>query len=182
MISTITRTSPFFANYGFYPRLGIEPAQPCPSDLLGTRKREFYKANVVADRFDWILTQLKALAAQAIQRYEKDSNNTRQEASKYTEEQKVWVDTRNMKINRPMKKDDDKWDSPYTILKVYKQSCLINLPPIMKIFPVFHNSLLQAYIFAKGLPGQNKINEAESQKTRSRVLEQTDGIEEPTVK
>ena len=61
MISTTTRTSPFFANYGFYPRLGIEPAQPCPPDLSGTRKREFYKANVVADRFDRILTQLKHL-------------------------------------------------------------------------------------------------------------------------
>jgi len=182
MISTTTGTSPFFANYGFHPRLGIEPAQPCPPDLSGTRKREFYKANVVADRFDRILTQLKALAAQAIQRYEEDSNNTRQEAPRYTEGQKVWVDTRNMKTNRPMKKGDDKWDGPYTILKVYKRSCLINLPPTMKIFPVFHNSLLRAYTSAKGLPGQNKINEAESQKTRGRVLERTDGIEEPIVK
>ena len=81
-----------------------------------------------------------------------------------------------------MKKGDDKWDGPYTILKVYKRSCLINLPLTMKIFPVFHNSLLRAYTSAKGLPGQNKINEAESQKTRGRVLERTDGIEEPTVK
>jgi hypothetical protein len=55
--STTTGTSPFFANYGFHLRLGIEPAQPCP------RKQEFYNANVVADRFDHILIQLKALAA-----------------------------------------------------------------------------------------------------------------------
>ena len=89
MISITTGTSPFFANYGFHPRLGIEPAQPYPPDLSGTRKREFYKANVVADRFDRILTQLKALATQAIQRYEEDSNNTRQEAPRYTEGQKV---------------------------------------------------------------------------------------------
>jgi hypothetical protein len=96
------------------PRLGIELAQPCPPDLLGTRKREFYKANVVADRFDRILTQLKALAAQAIQRYEEDSNNTRQEAPRYTKGQKVWVDTRNMKTNRPMKKGDVRGISPLT--------------------------------------------------------------------
>jgi hypothetical protein len=72
MTSTITGTSPFFVNYGFHLRLGIEPAQPSFPDLSGTRKREFYKANVVTDRFDCILTQLQVLATQAIQRYEED--------------------------------------------------------------------------------------------------------------
>ena len=43
MTSTTTRTSLFFTNYGFHPRLGIEPAQPCLLDLSGTRKLEFYK-------------------------------------------------------------------------------------------------------------------------------------------
>ena len=34
----------------------------------------------------------------------------------------------------------------------------------------------------KGLPSQDIINEAKSQNTRSRVLEQTDGMEESVVK
>jgi hypothetical protein len=42
---------------------------------------------------------------------------------------------------------------------------------MMKIFPVFHNSLLLTYTSAKGLLGQNKINEAESQKTCGQVPE-----------
>ena len=54
--------SPFFANYGFNPRLGTEPSDPCPPNLSLAQKRQLYKANIVADRLEYITTLLKALA------------------------------------------------------------------------------------------------------------------------
>jgi len=79
-----------------------------------------------------------------------------------------------MKTNRPMKKGDDKWAGPYKVLKVYPRSCLVELPEGMKIFPVFHNSLLRPSPSTAGLPGQDRINEAESKNIRGRILERDD--------
>ncbi|EFQ93460.1 hypothetical protein PTT_09178, partial [Pyrenophora teres f. teres 0-1] len=130
------------------------------------QKQQFYRANAVADRFDRIITQLKALAQQSIDKYEHYANVHREDAPVYKIGQKVWVDTRHMKTNRPMKKGDDKVAGPFKILKVYPRACLVELPSTMKIFPVFHYSLLRPYTDARGLPGQDAINEAESRHLR----------------
>lgn len=36
--SETTGVSPFFVNYGFHPRLGVEPTKPCPPNLSNARK------------------------------------------------------------------------------------------------------------------------------------------------
>ena len=64
--------------------------------------------------------------------------------------------------------------------KFYKRSCLVKLPEGMKIFPVFHTSLLRAKPSSTGLPGQTAINEAESRNIQGRVLERDDETEEVT--
>lgn len=181
-VSETTGVSPFFANYGFHPRMGIEPTQPCPPNLSPAQKKEFLKANSIADRFERILTQLKALSQQAAQRYEDNANKSREDAPVYAEGQEVYVSTKNMKTNRPMKKGDDKWAGPYRIIKVYRRACLLQLPEEMKIFPVFHNSLLRAKPPGPGLPGQDRINEAESKNIRGRILERDDETNEVTEK
>ncbi|KAI1663257.1 reverse transcriptase [Pyrenophora tritici-repentis] len=61
VISETTGVSPFFANYGYNPQLGIEPSKPAPPNLSMAQKQQFYRANAVADRFERIITQLKAL-------------------------------------------------------------------------------------------------------------------------
>ena len=43
--------------------------------------------------------------------------------------------------------------SLYLIKKVYPHACLIDLPPNIKIFPIFYNSLLQLYKQVIGLLG-----------------------------
>ena len=169
--------SPFFANYGFNPRLGTEPTKPCPPALSQTQKKEFFRANAIADRFDRVITQLKALSVQSAARYEENANRRREDAPGYTVGQRVWVDTRNMKTNRPMKKGDDKWTGPCKILKVYPRACHVKLPEGVKVFPVFHNSLLRPHS-GNGLPGQDQINEAESRHLRGRVLERDDNTGE----
>jgi hypothetical protein len=117
VISETTGVSLFFANCGYNPQLGIEPSKPTPPNLSTTQKQQFYRANAVANRFDRILTQLKALAQQSINKYKYYTNVPRKDAPRYSIEQKVWVDTRHMKTNRPMKKGDDKVAGPF------KHSC-----------------------------------------------------------
>ena len=67
---------------------------------------------------------------------------------------------------------------PFKVLKAYDRACLLELPPNMKVFPVFHNSLLHLKSSSRGLHGQTQINEAESRHLRGRVLERDDGTEE----
>jgi hypothetical protein len=84
VISETTGVSLFFANYGFHPRLGVEPVKPYPPDLTGMRRRQFQKANIIADRFQRILAQLTALAKQSAQRFKDTANNCRSAAPCYT--------------------------------------------------------------------------------------------------
>ena len=182
-VSETTGTSPFFANYGFHPRLGVEPSNPCPPNLSITQKRSFYKANTVAERFQRILDQLKALAAQSIARYEAAANTSREDSYRFAVGEKVWLKTEYLKTNRPMKKGDDKWVGPYKILDVYPRACRLELPDRIRIFPVFHNSLLRPLAVDKAgqrisLPGQDAINERENKNTRGRILERDDETNE----
>jgi len=182
VVSETTNVSPFFANYGFHPRLGVEPSSPCPPNLSTAQKAQFYRANVVANRFERILDLLKALAKQSQQRYEDNANAHREDAPKFRVGDQVYVDTRNMKTNRPMKKGDDKWTGPYEVLEVYPRACRVQLPDGVRLFPVFHNHLLRPKATSTGLPGQTAINEVESHNIRGRILEREDGTMEPVEK
>lgn len=178
VVSETTGVSPFFANYGFNPQMGVEPRPPCSPTLTDAQRQEFYRANEVADRFSQILERLQALARQAQQRYEDNANVRRSDAPQFREGDLVYVSTQNMKTNRPIKKLDDKWAGPFEVLQCYPRACRIKLPPGVRIFPVFHTSLLQRKSTAGGLPGQDEINEAESKNVRGRVLERDDaGVE-----
>jgi transposase InsO family protein len=174
--SETTGVSPFFANYGFHPRMGVEARQPCPPNMTPAQKTQFYQANTVADRFERILDQLKALARQAQQRYEDNANTDRADAPVFRIGDMVYVNTQNMKTSRAMKKLDDKWAGPYRVVQTYRRACVLELPDRVRISPVFHVSLLQRKD-ARGLPGQDRINEAERQNIRGRVLEREDGEE-----
>lgn len=182
VVSETTGVSPFFTNYGYNPKIGIEPSSPCPPDFTSIRRREFYRANAIAARFSKIFEQLRALATLSQERYEENENSHRKSSPRYQVGDMVYVDTRNMKTNRPMKKGDDKWDGPYKVLGVYPRACKLELPREFRIYPVFHNNLIKLKSNSKGLKGQDKINELESRATRGRILEREDGIEEPVEK
>ena len=108
VVSETTNVSPFFANYRFYLRLGVESSAPCLSNFSMLQKVQFYKANVIANRFERILDFLKALAKQSQQYHEDNANAHRKDALIFKVGDKVYVDTKNMKTNWPMKKGDDK--------------------------------------------------------------------------
>ncbi|KAI1000180.1 hypothetical protein K3495_g8015 [Podosphaera aphanis] len=75
-----------------------------------------------------------------------------------------------------MKKMDDKLAGPFEVLPAYQRACRVKLPEGMKIFPVFHTSLLRRKDpFDVGLAGQSFINKEESRNIRGQILERSDG-------
>ncbi|CAJ2508458.1 Uu.00g134840.m01.CDS01, partial [Anthostomella pinea] len=122
-VSSTTKFSPFFANYGWNARLGIEPPSPRPPDLSRDEAREWDKADKHADLMKNLLDELCHNMARAQEDYE------------YSE---------NIVMQRPSKKLSDKWLGPFAVLRIYKCACALELDGRFNgIFPVFHHSLLR---------------------------------------
>ena len=96
--SETTKVSPFFANKGFHPRMGFEPAEPLPSNI---RK---VNADAFATRMEEIQEILRdnMLIAQAD--HECHANQHRGPAPQYQIGDLVWLDTRNLFTKRPSRK------------------------------------------------------------------------------
>jgi hypothetical protein len=69
-----------------------------------------------------------------------------------------------------MKKSKNKWTGPYAITAVYSKACAVKFLNLMRIFPVFHNSLLRPAKLQLALPGQDLINNAKSRYFKRRIL------------
>ncbi len=58
----------------------------------------------------------------------------------------MWLSAKNIRTTRPCKKLDYKRHGPFKILQaVGKQAYRLDLPKTMRIYPVFHVSLLEPY-------------------------------------
>ena len=172
-VNETTGVSPFFANYGFNPRLGIEPAGPVPSALSAHAKKEFLRADAIAGRFERILTQLKALAKISQQRYEDNANSKRDEATTFKVNDMVMVSLENMKTNRPKRKWDDNWDGPFPVLAVYKGAVVIDLPDHIRVNKSFHTSKVRLWQ-PEQIPGQAQRNAAERRNIAGRIAQRDD--------
>jgi hypothetical protein len=59
---------------------------------------------------------------------------------------KVWLCCRNLKISRPCDKLDFRYFGPFSVVKQINDVAFrLELPPSLKIHPVFHVSLLEPY-------------------------------------
>ena len=75
---------------------------------------------------------------------EEFANRRRQPPPRYRVGDKVWLSTRNIRTQRPSKKLDHKQIGPFTILdRIGTTSYKLDLPPSMKIHPIFHSNLLR---------------------------------------
>jgi hypothetical protein len=134
LLSTVTGTTPFYANYGRNPNM-FEPKLPNPKSELAIKTTQDLQA---------LHEQIKERIEFAQLRMEKNENKTRIHGPQLKEGDKVYLHTKNLKTKRPSKKLDHVRVGPFEIEKVKGPvNYQLRLPSDAKVHPVFHVSLLE---------------------------------------
>ena len=142
---TSTGQTPFFANYGHHPTLPATVRVPESSnpavESLTKSFRDLHK-HLAANLADASATQARFY------------NRKVREAPPFKKGDQVWLLRRNVKTTRPSDKLDYKRLGPFIITdKVGKAAFRLQLPPSMKIHPVFHVGLLERF-HPNDIPGR----------------------------
>jgi hypothetical protein len=136
-VSTTTKVSPFFANYGQHPRYQIQQAKgrptPTPDTLADFRER----LDALQKHLQSEMTYAQAVQAEFADR-------KRSAPPVYRVGDYVWLLRKNLTTTRPSRKLDFKCLGKFRIIaKVGSHAYKLDLPPQMNIHPVFHVSLLE---------------------------------------
>jgi len=131
-----TDISPFFANYGFHPRLSLE--------ILGDSVNPSVEER--ATKLGQVQQNLMAKLKLKHEWQKKQANCRRKDHPNFKVGDKVWFLRKNIATTRPCAKLDYKRLEPFKIAKlVGLMACQLELPPQFKIHNVFHVSLLEPY-------------------------------------
>ena len=140
-----TTMSPFFANYGYHPRMSLLPTS---SDSLVPA------ADSYIDRLHTAHVTLQRELLKARNAMELSANRKRRPAPDLIPGQLVWLLRRNVATTRPSSKLDVRRLGPFPVIgPVGRSAFRLSLPPSMKIHPVFHVSLLEPHV-ANTFPGR----------------------------
>jgi len=135
-IHTATHVSPFYANYGMNPRMGIEPQRAGKSELA----KEFT---------EWMKTVHKE-AQGALSKSCNDmtcyADFHRGEAPEYKIGNKVWLSTKYLNVDWPSRKLTEQQLGPYQIVKIISPNAVkLKLPTSFKIHDVINISHIRPY-------------------------------------
>jgi hypothetical protein len=132
-----TRYTPFEMDSGQHPRMGIEPGFETKREAV----EEF------TSRIKKTTEEAQSALRQAAEDMARFHNAHRGKKTTFKVGEKVWLDSRNIKTNRPSKKLDDKWFGPFPIIEVISDNAykLKLTPPFAKVHPVFNITLLRRF-------------------------------------
>ena len=139
--SASTGESPFYLNYGFHPLTPATVDLPTPDHARSQAAADF------VTRMNQDLEAAKAAITAAQERQARYANTKRQDAS-FNVGDRVLLSTANLKLRTdgPASKFNPRWCGPFVITeRIGKVAYRLELPPTMRIHPVFHISLLKSY-------------------------------------
>ena len=123
--------SPFFANYGYPPRMGTEPHQHTKVEA----------ANDFAMWMKHVHEEVQSVLIKAKEEMKCYADYHRGEQLKYQVGNKVWLETDHLKLAWPSKKLSEKCIGPYPIVEIKSSNAVqLKLPQSIKIHPVVNVS------------------------------------------
>lgn len=151
-VSRSTGMSPFFANYGYHPRLGIEPASPNEN-----QDPRIERADRIVARTKAMDSRLATMLRTAQAEHAYHANKQRSPHPNYKVGDRVWVDARDLSSSRPSKGLDWKFLGPWLIKHVIDHKAYeLDIPTDRLadgLTPVFHPWKLRLAA-AEVYPGQ----------------------------
>uniref|UniRef100_A0A8C5P6E7 Uncharacterized protein n=1 Tax=Leptobrachium leishanense TaxID=445787 RepID=A0A8C5P6E7_9ANUR len=131
------KNTPFFVNFGYHPSL--LPDLPSMGSVPSVNDRILQ----LQDCHRHLQTVIKE--TQQTQKIQADRR--RRPPPSYQVGQKVWLSTRHLRLSCPTKKLGPKYIGPFPIVIVYSPVHVrLELPPSMKVHPVFHVSLIKPHV------------------------------------
>jgi len=143
-----TKVTPFFANYGYHPRFMPD---------LSTHNKEIPEVSEYAAVLLALHEGLRTVMIEAQMAQAEQANKAQHPDPVLKPGDKVWLRRKNIQTTRPSNKLDHKQIGPYTIKeKVGLRAYKLDLPPTVRLHPVFHISLLEPTASTKPIPGHQQ--------------------------
>jgi len=135
-IHTATHISPFFANYGMNPRMGIEPQRAGKSEPA----KEF------AEQVKLIHKEAQVALFKACDDMTHYADFYRGQVPEYKVGDKVWLSIKNLNVDRPSCKLTEHQLGPYEIIKIISSNAVkLKLPISFKFHNIVNVSCIRLY-------------------------------------